>query len=256
MSVSHKSLLFLLGLVIGLLAGAGFFIFKMDELLKKVNLLHLSKKDTVIIQQQIISHPEEKKGKTEVKKYIGQKDTAPDLRHGTGQNTMYSADLFAKKYSQETPIKKVMAEADSLLNESVIAPKDTSNNSDENFIIKRDEVLDAKIIPVADLQQSESVNSSDSLLEKISGIKDEKKNISVSFQVEFWQSPVNYKGYKMTKNKIVLFGIYPEENIKLYHLDNAIFMKHNQNYYKLYFTDEFKQFEKVNEPSILSKFNK
>ena len=86
MSASNKSLLFILGLVLGLLVGAGFFIFKMDGILKKVNLFS-SSKDTIIVQQQQIN--EEKKSKTDIKKYIGQKDT--------GKHSMTSAEMLDRK---------------------------------------------------------------------------------------------------------------------------------------------------------------
>ena len=237
MSASNKSLLFLLGLVLGLLAGAGFFIFKMDGMLEKVNLFS-SSRDTVIVQQ---ANTEEKKGKTDIKKYIGKKDTS--------KHNMSSAELLAQKYSREVPIRKVMAEADSLLKDSSTIIQE--QNTSENFIVRKDELLDSKNLQVVNLQNEEKINPSDSLLEKVSGIKNNKS--SSSLKVEFWQSPINYKGYKMTKNKVVLFAINPDENIKLFHLDDDIFMKHNQNYYKLYFTDDFKQFEKVTDATITNK---
>ncbi len=237
MSAGNKSLLFLLGLVLGLLAGAGFFIFKMDDILKKVNLFSASK-DTIIIQQQ--PNIEDKKSKTDIKKYIGQKDT--------GKNAMNSAELLAQKYSREVPIKRVMAEADSLLKDSSEIIQE--QNSTDNFIVRKDEMIESKNLQVVNLQSEES-NPSDSLLEKVSGIKNNKS--SSSLKVEFWQSPINYKGYKMTKNKVVLFGINPDESIKLFHLDDDIFMKHNQNVYRLSFTDDFKQFEKTTDASIIGK---
>src|ERR1035437_5676506 len=247
MSGSNKSLLFLLGLVLGLLAGASFFIFKMDDILKKVNLFR-APKDTIIIQQ--ANNIEDKKSKTEIKKYIGQKDTS--------HKSMTSAEMLAQKYSREVPVRKVMAEADSLLHDVEIVKKDSSTDNlnhkpTDNFIVKKDELLDSKNLEVTNLQQNENANPSDSILEKVSGIKDTKKSILASFKVEFWQSPINYKGYKMTKNKIVLFGIIPNEDLKLFHLNDDIFMKHNQNYYKLYFTDDFKQFEKVTDVTTIVK---
>ena len=241
MSGSYKSLLFLLGLVLGLLAGAGFFIFKMDDLLKKGSILK-SSKDTLIIQQQVPSNADNKKNKADIKKYIGNKDTS--------HKTMTSAELLAKKYSREVPARKVMAEADSLLKDT---SKTGSQNSQESFVVRKDELLGTRNFEVTNFQQNESANASDSLLEKVSGIKDQKKNIIAAFKVEFWQSPINYKGYKMTKNKIVLFGVNSDENIKLFHWDDAIFMKQNQSFYKLYFTDEFKQFEKVTDASVIAK---
>lgn len=228
--------MFLLGLVLGLLAGAGFFIFKMDGILKKVNLFS-SSRDTVIIQQAV---DEEKKEKAEIKKYIGKKDTS--------KNNMSSAEMLASKYSREVSIKRVMAEADSLLKDT-LSPIETQNTN-EVFVVRKDELLDSKNFQVVNLQNEEK-NTSDSLLEKVSGIKNNKT--SSSLKVEFWQSPINYKGYKMTKNKVVLFGIYPNENIKLFYLDDAVFLKNNQNCYRLYFTDDFKQFEKITDQSIISK---
>ncbi len=241
MSASNRSLLFLLGLVLGLLAGAGFFIFKMDDILQKVNLFSTAKKDTIIIQQQAMNTTEAKKNKMDIKKYFGNKDTS---------QKMTSAELLAKKYSREVSAKRVMAEADSLLRDT---STNTVENSSENFIVRKDELLSAKNIEVANFQQNESVNPSDSLLEKISGIKGGKKNIIASFKVEFWQSPINYRGYKMTKNKIVLFGINSNETIKLFHADDAIFLKENQVFFKLYFTDDFKQFERVTDASVIAK---
>src|ERR1039458_10044085 len=163
MSGSNKSLLFLLGLILGLLAGASFFIFKMDDILKKVKLFRMPK-DTIIIQQ--ANNIEDKKSKTDIKKYIGQKDTS--------HKSMTSAEMLAQKYSREIPVRRVMAEADSLLHDVAIAKKDSSSESSnqkstDNFIVKKDELLDSKNFEVANLQQNENANPSDSLLEKVSG---------------------------------------------------------------------------------------
>lgn len=239
MSASNKSLLFLLGLVLGLLAGAGFFIFKMDDILKSVNILNSSKDTLIIQQQQVVTEAETKKSKTNIKK--------PALRNDT--SSMSSAELLAKKYSREVPIRRVMAEADSLLRDTSFGAEQTSP---ENLVVRKDEMLGSRNFEVTKLQPAEPANPSDSLLEKISGIKD-KKDVIASFKVEFWQSPINYRGYKMTKNKIVLFGISPEEALKFFHMDDAIFMKQNNGYVKLYFTDEFKQFEKVTDTSVIAK---
>jgi hypothetical protein len=237
MSASNKSLLFLLGLVLGLLAGAGFFIFKMDSILNSLNILN-SSKDTLIIQQQTINEPEVQKRKEINKK---NRDTA--------SRTMSSAELLAKKYSKEVPIRRVMAEADSLLRDTLFGNEQSTS---ENFIVRKDELLGSRKIEVTNLQ-TQTANPSDSILEKVSGIKDNSKNVIASFSIEFWQSPINYKGYKMTKNKIVLFGMNPEEAIRLFHLEDAILLKQGQNHFRLNFTDEFRQFEKISDASVISK---
>lgn len=234
MSDSNKLLLFLLGLVIGLLAGTGFFIFKMNDIIKKINVFK-SSRDTIIIQQQTI---EQKKGATDLKKYA-KKDTT--------NNSMTSAEILAQKYLREIPIKQVIAESDSLLKDTAFSPNNLTN---EPFILRKDELLEIKIYEITNLQQKDS--NSDSLIEKISGIKNQK-NMMTSFKVEFWQSPINYKGYKMSKNKVVLFGINPYDEIKFFYYEEGIIMKQNQNYFRLYFTDEYKQFEKIADLAVINK---
>jgi hypothetical protein len=130
MSASNKSLLFLLGLVLGLLAGAGFFIFKMDELLKRVNVFS-SSRDTIIIKQQPTI--DEKKVKPNASNTL--KGTKKYNGNDSSISPMTSAELLAQKYSQEIPIKKVMAEADSLLKDSTASFQNTNT---ESFIIRKD----------------------------------------------------------------------------------------------------------------------
>ena len=239
MSASNKSLLFLLGLVLGLLAGASFFIFKMDDLMKKVNLFS-SSRDTVVIQQALIEEKNNKKG---IQKYIGSKDSS--------RKNMTSSEMLAQKYSREVPIKKIMAEADSLLKDTATQP----HNTNDFFVVRKDELIGSKNYQVTILQEDGAVSSSDSLLEKISGIKNQKRSAS-AIKIEFWRSPINYKGYKMTKNKVVLFGVNQEDDIRLYQMEENIYLKQNSNCFRLLFSDEFKQFEKVSDPSILSKLAK
>ncbi len=229
----------MLGLVLGLLAGAGFFIFKMDDLLKKANLFSAASKDTIIIQQ---ANTEEKKNKTDFKKYIGKKDTS--------KNSMSSAEKLASRYSREVPIRKVMAEADSLLRDTSLSNKNQVYG--DNFIVRKDELLESKNVQVLTIKNEETSNTSDSLLEKVSGIRNTKKATSVLL-IEYWQSPINYKGYKMTKNKVVLFGISPDDIISFFQMDGDIFMKHNQIFFRMPFTDDFRQLEKLTDASIIAK---
>ena len=245
MSASSKPLWFISGLVLGVLAGAGFFVLKMNNVLKGGNILEKSK-DTTSIHQQANNTLTEQKNEKEIKKYIDEKDTT--------QKMMNSAEMLAAKYSKEVPINKVMAEADSLLKET--SSTNIHHQTKDVFIVRKDELLDIRTLEVLNLQQNEISNPSDSLLQKVSGIKDQKKNIIASFKIEFWQSPINYKGYKMSKNKIVLFGIQPEESIKLYLLNENIFMKLNQNVFKMSYTDDFKQLEKESDAITLSKLSR
>ncbi|MFH1004329.1 MAG: hypothetical protein V1781_02370 [Bacteroidota bacterium] len=247
MSGTNKTLLFLLGISIGLLAGAGFFFFKIDDMITSMKLFK-SIPDTIIVHQRTDNDSASKNIFNKTKKVSSDKSSM--------KNSLSSAKSFAMKYSHEIPSKKVLAESDSLLNDSTTNIS-AYNSKEDIVIVKKDELIETSSVVVMHLDENdETKNPNDSLLEQVSGIKDKQKNAIASFKIEFWQSPINYKGYKMTKNKIVLFGINTIENIKLFHLDENIFLKVGQNIYKLYFTDEFKQFEKVNDASLLAKLNR
>lgn len=239
MTASSKTLLFFLGLTVGLLAGAGFFIFKMDTLLKEINLFQ-SKKDTVII------HHEVRERNTAAE----QKTPAKNFPKDTSKKNISFAELLAKKYAGEIPVKKLMAEADSLFLDTVPSSA-FPLFEEEDIIVRKDELLGVKTVEVLNYDTAGAAPSSaDTAMEQISGIRSSNK-ILTSFKTEFWKSPVNYKGYKMTKNKIVLFGISPEEEVQLYMMEETIYMKVNKNFFRLSFTDEFKQFEKVAPPHFL-----
>lgn len=248
MSALNKSLLFILGLVLGITAGAGFFIFKMDDLLKN-EITADSGKDTLTIYKQEIKNEKKQNDPPETKELITKKDTI--------KKSMYAAKELIPTYTPEITNIQAVTGTDSL-DEKMSLNKDTlsvviDQNAVETFVIKKDELLDSRIFKVVNQQNNnESTTPSDSLMAALSGIKKIETTIT-SLIIEFWQSPINYKGYKMTKNKVVLFGIRSDENISFFQSEDAIFMKRDQNYYKLYFTDDFKQYEKVNDPLILSK---
>jgi hypothetical protein len=127
------------------------------------------------------------------------------------------------------------------------------NTNPDEIIVRKDEMMDAKTIDVTLVGSADIKTAKDSLLEKESGIRDESKSPVTAYQVEFWQSPVNYKGYKMLKNKIVLFGVGLSDNLKLYKIEDALYLKQQQNVYRLAFTSDFHQFESVKDANVLAK---
>jgi hypothetical protein len=71
--------------------------------------------------------------------------------------------------------------------------------------------------------------------------------------IEFWSSPLNYKGYKMSKYKLVLYGIASAEGLKLFKLDDDIYMKSASFVYHLDAFSDFKAYERITDESIIFK---
>ena len=93
----------------------------------------------------------------------------------------------------------------------------------------------------------------DSLLQKVSGVKDDKNVASQFFNIEYWQSPLNYKGYKMSKYKMVLYGIAASDGMKVYKLDDIIYLKNASMVYRLDNTGDFKPYERITDEVIINR---
>jgi len=60
-------------------------------------------------------------------------------------------------------------------------------------------------------------------------------------RVEFWASPIHAVGYRLSKNRLVLFGFYEYKNVSLKYLeDGSVQMNYFDNVYVLRCGDEFR----------------
>ncbi|MFO7998305.1 MAG: hypothetical protein R6U86_04910 [Bacteroidales bacterium] len=57
--------------------------------------------------------------------------------------------------------------------------------------------------------------------------------------IEFWESPLHFTGYKMGKNKVVIYGLDQIESVSLLTLDEDIFLKYYEFFFPLEPTSEF-----------------
>ena len=68
------------------------------------------------------------------------------------------------------------------------------------------------------------------VLSKSKNAKDQ--NIKTKFTVEFWSSPINFKGYKYGNNIIQLFGL-KDYNCKLYTVNGSLYLRHLDKVYQI-----------------------
>lgn len=87
--------------------------------------------------------------------------------------------------------------------------------------------------------------------------REQEKSISETKEsaqliVEFWKSPVNYKGYSYQKGKLILFGIDPTESLHFVQGSNGtIYMKRNGVWWIIQNNVQDKPFNKLTDPEIL-----
>jgi hypothetical protein len=225
-----KAQIFVLGLLLGIVIAGTFFILRLDNYFKELSV-YKNFANSFLHQQS--TDPEKV-------------DTASETASTQIKNKLQNAQFPAKNIAE----KKEIPTVDSLrYTDSIVQ----SGGFSDNIVIRKDELLNVRTIELKNLDASESMSHVDSLLEKVSEIKDDRNNNRMnSMQIEFWRSPLNYKGYKLSKYNVILYGLTDTENLKIYTLNGILYMKNASTVYKLDYNSDFKPFERVTDEMITS----
>ncbi|MCK6650067.1 MAG: hypothetical protein L6Q66_10465 [Bacteroidia bacterium] len=230
-SLKEKSQVFIIGLLVGLLVAGGFFVFKLDDYFQELNFY---KRFAETFQSEKAVEPS-----------ASVSEVSPVAKN-TSKSNKKKAVTVTSNITEEEKKDTVIASG----NDSAVFLR---SDSDE-IVVKKDEMVGSKTFEVVNLNPAANKpNGKDSLLQKVSGIKDDRMNGKQMFNVEFWKSPLNYRGYKMSKYKIVLYGVDPDDVIKLYRLDEMIYLKNNAIVYELSPTGDFTSYERITDEQILNK---
>lgn len=248
-SFKEKSQTFIIGFMAGLLVAGGFFILKLDDYFKELNFY---KNIAKTFHQD--SKNKEASFKSEEIEPVKEKKIKSNATKNKPNSNIDTTNLITKETT-------IVLNADTLfrpLGPDSLEIKTTANNTtittSEDIIVKKDELLSTKTIEVINLSATAShKNSKDSLLQKVSGIRDDRSNAKQFINIELWQSPLNYRGYKMSKYKITLYGVPSIEGLKLYTIDDVVYLKNGSMVYKLENSSEFRPYERITEENLISK---
>jgi hypothetical protein len=209
MRLKHKITPFVFGVSIGLLAGVGFFLFKINDIFK--SLKDTAREHITVIEQPVKNVKEEEEKKKNKERF---------------------------KINLGKTAKVNYKEVDSLI------------RKDSELNIATDELLSVKSVKLIRLDESSGQDTSAAA--KLSGLTN--KNSDLYF-VEFWKTPLNSKGYRFSKNKIMLYGFVDYNNLLLYGLDADYYIKSSDQVYKLLPGSDFKQLERVIDSDLLARIN-
>lgn len=209
---------FFLGLLFGIVLSGGFFLLKLDDYVKDFAM----------------NNPLMNRSKDDDEPVVNENPT--DLSEQPKKNN-----------PEDNPGKRTPEQVsfDSL------TPKDTIvnvyvSNPDDEIVVRTNEKIGEKFVTLVNLDGTKAI---DSIRSKEAGIREEPGRIVT---VEFWRSPLNYKGYTLTRSRLVLFGL-AEENISLYRMDQSMFMKTAGGVFRLENTADFRQLERVTDEALLGR---
>lgn len=112
--------------------------------------------------------------------------------------------------------------------------------------VNRDQLIATQKIGIKYLDIEDN---KDSLVNKINNIKPNQK--LKQMECEIWVSPINYKGYKLSRNKLVVFGLAVEEDKMLFESDEFVILQSGNKYFKLIKSSDFKPLKVFNDQSII-----
>jgi hypothetical protein len=138
----------------------------------------------------------------------------------------------------------------------------TDPENNEEIIVKRDELLATinlkpivKVVKSAEKQltEDEISNSTAEKLNPEARLPDPEPKQEL-FRVELWKSPINFRGYRMVKNRLTLFGVEQNVILRLYRIDDELYLEYGPGQFsKLYPGDQFNAFVRIRDPEILSQ---
>ena len=122
--------------------------------------------------------------------------------------------------------------------------------NEEEVTVAKEELLSVKNIKVIDL---DATSQKDTLTGQLAGVT--SSDFPNLFFVEFWKTPLNSKGYRMTRNRVILYGLSDFSSITIYKVENNFYLKNDDVVYKIKSGTEFKPMELVNDSGLLAKIN-
>ncbi len=112
---------------------------------------------------------------------------------------------------------------------------------DEGETIRRDVMIGSRRVKLEeDTGASPQPASSgvDTLITALTAVKI-PEGFYREYTLEFWQNPLNYKGYRVVRDKVVLFGLSPEKSYQLFRKNDQLLLKGGGQEYLLRETTSF-----------------
>ncbi len=184
---------------------------------------------------------------------IARTDVSPDVITTHTVDTLIQSEIVEVPVEIKTKVKEVdtvyIQSDDVVKPDSNVLNTDTVSFIETDTLVTDDSILqDKKISQIKVKLVDLSTTEKDTLLEKLLDVKT-VKNESVT--IEFWESPVNYTGYKLSKSRLIIYGLVQSEDLKFYKRDSDYCLKVNGLYYSLIETGVYLKYTQTEKPEFI-----
>jgi hypothetical protein len=230
---SNKFLLIFIGIVIGFFLGSGIVWYKLTN---NIN-------DLFSLYKGLLFEKNQKELKTIVSNSVNEDETSESKYHNTYIPDSILKNDDSKDYNTENP--------DSISSEL----KSQNNTSDKDIVVAKDEMIALKKYQIEGHKTNNQNGKSnlDSLLTDDKTSKTKRSDNSVT--VEFWKSPINYKGYRFDSYKVVIFGLNDYDVTKFKYYNSILYLKSKNDYYEIEPSEKFRALSIVTNSELIKKLN-
>jgi hypothetical protein len=141
-------------------------------------------------------------------------------------------------------------------NQSLISFNDVTDSAyinSDNYQVLKEELISVKNIYVKTITPIEKTNTADSLAASLAGVSNPSPE--EFFMIEFWKTPLNSKGYKMTRSRLLIYGFPEKTDLALVKKNDNYYLRNNKMIYRLNYSSEFKPLERSPESDVSGMFN-
>jgi hypothetical protein len=237
-----KNKYFIRGLICGLIFGGGivYFVYKYNiPVIEKIKYITIHDLSINTITKKFMPSNKEtlavKKDKTD--KIKSQFKLSP-------HNSLNSASLKNDSIHSTQQITKSP-------NHQITKSINPADSEDRNINVVKEELIYTLEVPLED-KDLQKKNEEESKLsnELTDNLQTSRKEMLL---VEFWKSPLNYQGYRMSANNLIIYGFADIETPDFIFFNSSVFMNDNDNYYHLENTEQFKPFVKITNTNLINQ---
>jgi hypothetical protein len=244
----NKITFFTFGLLAGVTLGVIFGV-AIKALFSNLNALHISLSRIGNKEDQISQRLDSLEGKVATQNKKGQ--PAPTTIIYTQKSVASPVkDSAVKKQDSAIVWKKQKNSAD-----SVVIPT-SGDIQDSGIVIMTNQLVNVSSVSVTNMDSTavkKTTAQTDSMIASMNNLQEEKS--PGNYRIEFWESPLNIKGYKMSKGKLILYGINSGSRIKIVKMDESYYLVSGENAFRVAYTDDFRPFEKVADKGVLKRLS-
>lgn len=151
-----------------------------------------------------------------------------------------SVDTVIITSEPEIQIERIVEKVNVPSNDTVMLLTNINQNVDSGeYVVLRDQLLSTKKVNIVQKSHASGEQASDVLHDRINT----DNLFAETILVEFWESPIDYQGYRLNKTKLILFGINPNESFELINQNEGfLVMKSGGQTLLLFPTEKYRTF--------------